>query len=62
MTQKAKPKDKKGRYVPLQIRLTQDEKSKFAEAAEAEHLTLSAWLRLAGWHAVQNQHKLVGFG
>lgn len=58
MAPRTKPKDKKGRDVPLQIRLTQDEKTKFTEAAEAEHLTLSAWLRLAGWHAVENRHKL----
>jgi len=58
MTPKPKAKDKKGRDVPLQIRLTQDEKAKFTEAAEAEHLTMSAWLRLAGWHAVENRHKL----
>ena len=60
MATKTKPKDKKGRDVPLQIRLTQEEKARFTEAAEREHLTLSAWLRLAGWHAVKQQHELGG--
>ena len=58
MSPKSKTKDKKGRDVPLQIRLTQDEKTKFTEAAEQEHQTLSAWLRLAGWHAIENRHRL----
>jgi hypothetical protein len=30
----------------------------FTAAAEREHLTISAWLRLAGLHAIQQQHKL----
>ena len=60
MAPKPKTKDKEGRDVPLQIRLTQDEKTKFTEAAKAEHLTLSAWLRLAGWHAVESRHRLKG--
>jgi hypothetical protein len=51
---------KKEKATPLQIRLTAEEKTMFAEAAEREHLTLSAWLRLAGLHAVQEQHKLTG--
>jgi len=59
MAPKPKAKDK-GRDVPLQIRLTAEEKAKFTEAAEREHLTLSAWLRLAGWHAVEQSHKLGG--
>ena len=58
MPPKSKPKAPTGRDVPLQIRLTREEKDKFTEAAEAEHLTLSAWLRLAGWHAVEQRHKL----
>jgi len=32
----------------------------FTEAAERDHLSLSAWLRLAGIHAIENRHKLVG--
>jgi hypothetical protein len=57
------PRDKskdKGRSVPLQIRLTTDERDKFTDAAEADHLTLSAWMRRACWHAIENQHKLGG--
>ena len=58
----AKPgkKEKARRETPLQIRLTEEEKTMFSEAAERDHLTLSAWLRLAGLHAIQNQHKLAG--
>jgi hypothetical protein len=57
---KPRPKtaEKAGRSVPLQIRLTEDERDKFTEAAEADHLTLSAWMRRACWHAVENKHKL----
>jgi hypothetical protein len=57
---KAKATEKAGRSVPLQIRLTEDEREKFTEAADAEHLTLSAWMRRACWHAVENKHKLSG--
>ena len=46
------------RETPLQIRLTAEEKKMFTAAAEREHLTLSAWLRLAAVHAAQSQHKL----
>ena len=60
MAGKTKGKEKTLRDVPLLIRLTQDEKTKFAEAAEREHMNLSAWLRLAGWHAIENKHKLNG--
>ena len=47
---------KKGlRVTPLQIRLTADEKRLFTEAAEREHLTLSAWIRVAALHAAQSE-------
>jgi len=48
------------RETPLQIRLTTEEKKMFTVAADRDHLSLSAWLRLAGLHAIQNQHKLNG--
>lgn len=48
------------RETPLQIRLTAEEKRMFTEAANREHLTLSAWLRRAGVHAAQSDHKLSG--
>jgi hypothetical protein len=57
---KGKATEKAGRSVPLQIRLTEDERDKFTEAADADHLTLSAWMRRACWHAVENKHKLGG--
>jgi uncharacterized protein (DUF1778 family) len=60
MAQKAGKKEKARRETPLQIRLTEEEKEMFSEAAERDHLSLSAWLRLAGLHAIQNQHKLAG--
>jgi uncharacterized protein (DUF1778 family) len=58
----AKPdkKEKARRETPLQIRLTEAEKAMFLEAAERDHLSLSAWLRLAGIHAIENRHKLAG--
>jgi uncharacterized protein (DUF1778 family) len=39
--------------VLLQIRLTKDEKRAFLEAADRRHLTLSAWVRLAGLQAAK---------
>jgi uncharacterized protein (DUF1778 family) len=60
MATKPKPKGKALRETPLQIRLTEEEKEMFTAAAERDHLSLSAWLRLAGLHAIQNQHKLNG--
>jgi uncharacterized protein (DUF1778 family) len=60
MAVKPGKKEKARRETPLQIRLTEEEKTMFSEAAERDHLTLSAWLRLAGLHAIQNQHKLAG--
>ena len=48
------------RETPLQIRLTAEEKKMFTEAADRDHLTVSSWLRLAGLHAIQQQHKLNG--
>jgi uncharacterized protein (DUF1778 family) len=54
----SKPKKKAKRETPFQIRLTEDEKRIFEEAAEKQHLTVSAWLRLAGLHAAQSQHAL----
>ena len=46
------------RESPLQIRLTPEEKRIFVEAAEREHLSISAWLRLAGLHAARTNHKV----
>jgi len=46
------------RETPLQIRLTAEEKKMFTEAADRDHLSVSAWLRLAGLHAIKQQHKL----
>jgi hypothetical protein len=60
MATKTKTKDKAQRNVPLQIRLTEEERDKFTVAAEGDHMTLSAWMRLACWHAVEQQHKLGG--
>lgn len=60
MSNKAKPQGKAQRSIPLQIRLTEEERDKFTEASEADHLTLSAWMRRACWHAVENKHKLGG--
>ncbi len=48
------------RETPLQIRLTAEEKKMFTEAADRDHLSISAWLRLAGLHAIENRHKLKG--
>jgi uncharacterized protein (DUF1778 family) len=60
MTPKAGKKEKARRETPMQIRLTAEEKTMFSEAAERDHLSLSAWLRLAGIHAIDNRHKLAG--
>jgi uncharacterized protein (DUF1778 family) len=60
MATRPKPKEKALRETPLQIRLTEEENEMFTAAAERDHLSLSAWLRLAGLHAIQNQHKLNG--
>ena len=57
---KGKTTGKAGRSIPLQIRLTEDERDRFTEAAEQDHLTLSAWMRRACWHAIENKHKLGG--
>jgi len=53
-------KEKAKRATPMQIRLTEEEKAMFSEAAEKDHLSLSAWLRLVGVHAIENRHKLAG--
>ena len=58
MAPKAAKKAKALRETPLQIRLTEEEKAKFTEAAEKEHMSLSAWIRLAAWHAAKSQHAL----
>jgi uncharacterized protein (DUF1778 family) len=60
MAAKSDKKEKARRETPLQIRLTEAEKAMFLEAAERDHLSLSAWLRLAGIHAIENRHKLAG--
>jgi uncharacterized protein (DUF1778 family) len=57
---KSDKKEKARRETPLQIRLTEEEKAMFLEAAGRDHLSLSAWLRLAGIHAIENRHKLAG--
>lgn len=58
MGTKPQKKVKALRETPLQIRLTSDEKALFAEAAEKQHLSISAWLRLAALHAAKTQHAL----
>ena len=55
---RSKAAERAGRSVPLQIRLTEEEREKFTEAADADHLTLSAWMRRACWRAIENKHKL----
>jgi hypothetical protein len=57
MVKKA-PAKKPLRETPLQIRLTEEEKRVFTEAANRAHLSLSAWLRQAGWHAADSKHDL----
>jgi uncharacterized protein (DUF1778 family) len=39
----------------FQIRLAQDEQRQFNEAAERQHLSVSAWIRLCALHAAQGQ-------
>jgi uncharacterized protein (DUF1778 family) len=56
MARKAQQPRKTLRETPLQIRLTAEEKQMFTEAAEREHLTLSAWIRLAALHAAKSNH------
>jgi hypothetical protein len=58
MSPRPRKKASARRETLMQLRLTESEKKMFTEAAERDHLTLSAWLRLAGLHAVQEQHKL----
>lgn len=58
MAKTAPKKAKAMREVPLQIRLTEEEKQVFTEAAERSHQSLSAWLRQAGWHAANSKHDL----
>jgi len=53
-----KKKEKTLRETPLQIRLTAEEKAMFTEAADREHLSLSAWIRQAALHAARSQHSL----
>ena len=60
MSPRPRKKASSRRETLMQLRLTESEKRMFTEAAERDHLTLSAWLRLAGLHAVQQQHKLAG--
>ena len=56
MVAKPKKKEKTLRETPLQIRLTAQEKVMFTEAADRQHLSLSAWIRLAALHAAKTQH------
>lgn len=58
MVAKPKKKEKALRETPLQIRLTAEEKRLFTEAAERQHLSISAWIRLAALHAAESQHQL----
>jgi uncharacterized protein (DUF1778 family) len=58
MASKQQKKAKPLRETPLQIRLTSDEKELFTEAADRQHLSLSAWIRLAALHAAKSQHAL----
>ena len=58
MAPKQPKKTKALRQTPLQIRLTEDEKKLFTEAAERQHLSLSSWIRLAALHAANSQHAL----
>ena len=58
MVTKPKKKEKAKRETPLQIRLTEDEKRLCEEAAESQHLSVSAWIRLAALHAAKSQHPL----
>lgn len=58
MVAKLKKKEKSLRETPLQIRLTEEEKRVFTEAAEREHTTISAWMRQAAWHATKSKHAL----
>jgi uncharacterized protein (DUF1778 family) len=58
MGTKPQKKAKTLRETPLQIRLTSDEKTLFTEAADKQHLSLSAWVRLAALHAARSQHSL----
>lgn len=60
MATKAPKKTKALRETPIQIRLTDEEKRMFTEAADRQHLSLSAWLRLAALHAAKSQHGLGG--
>jgi uncharacterized protein (DUF1778 family) len=57
-TKQPKKTAKPLRETPLQIRLTEEEKRMFTEAADRQHLSLSAWLRLAALHAAKTQHAL----
>ena len=43
------------REARLQIRLTEGEKRLFAEAADRQHLSISAWLRLASLQDARSQ-------
>ena len=58
MATKGPKKTKALRETPIQIRLTDQEKRMFTEAAERQHLSLSAWLRLAALHAAKSQDGL----
>ena len=58
MAPKQQKKTKTLRETPLQICLTSDEKVLFTEAADRQHLSLSAWIRLAALHAAKSQHAL----
>ena len=53
---KKTPPESKLRETPFQIRLTAEEKRMFTAAADRQHLTLSAWLRLAALHAAKSDH------
>jgi uncharacterized protein (DUF1778 family) len=58
MPARTQKKTKSLRETPLQIRLTDQEKTTFAAAADREHMSLSAWVRKAAWHAAESKHAL----
>ena len=45
------------RDVLLQVRLTAEEKTLFEEASEKRHLSVSAWIRLAGLDAAKRERR-----
>jgi uncharacterized protein (DUF1778 family) len=46
------------REAPIHIRLTEDEKRMFSAAAERHQLSISAWIRLAGFRAAKSRRSV----